>query len=259
MIVTTTEKPDAHTVERAQALAEEWRAAFVPRLRHTIAKLSLMHGDAEVAVVGPKEIKLVTPEAPPFFFHPSMALIRIKRLMAGETDSMVTVSEAAPGDVVLDCTAGFCSDALVFSYAVGRAGEVIALEASPVLHGIVREGLSLYESGLPEVDRAMRAIKTVKTDYESYLRTMADNSVDIVYFDPMFDRPIESSIALAPIRSQAHKEPLTLESVREAVRVARKVVVLKDHRDSGQFAQLGFGLARKSYSSVAYGVIKIEQ
>jgi hypothetical protein len=83
--------------------------------------------------------------------------------------------------------------------------------------------------------------------------------VDIVYFDPMFERPVETSTALAPIRSQAHREPLTLDSVREAVRVARKAVVLKDHRDSGQFAQLGFSLARKSYSSVAYGVIKIEQ
>ncbi|WP_027084812.1 class I SAM-dependent methyltransferase [Cohnella panacarvi] len=258
MIVTTPENPDAQAVERARAIAEEWSAAFVPRLRNTIAKLSRTHGNAEVAVVGPKEIKLVSPDAPPFFFHPSMAMIRIKRLMAGEPDSLIAVSEAASGDVVLDCTAGFGSDALVFSYAVGRAGEVIALEASPVLHGIVREGLSLYESGLPDVDRAMRAIHAVNADYESYLRRMADNSVDIVYFDPMFERPIESSTALAPIRSQAHMEPLTLDSVREAVRVARKAVVLKDHRDSGQFARLGFSLARKSYSSVAYGVIKIE-
>lgn len=259
MIVTTPENPDAQTVERARAIAEEWSAEFVPRRRNTIVKLSRMHGDSEVAVVGPKEIRLVSTEVPPFFFHPSMAMIRIKRLMSGEPDSLIAVSEAVAGDVVLDCTAGFGSDALVFSYAVGSAGQVIALEVSPVLHGIVREGLALYESGVQEVDAAMRAIQTVNADYESYLRTMADNSVDIVYFDPMFERPVETSTALAPIRSQAHKEPLDLDSVREAVRVARKAVVLKDHRDSGQFARLGFSLARKSYSSVAYGVIKIEQ
>lgn len=259
MIVTTTEHPDAHTQERAIALAGQWGAAFVPRLRHTIAKLSRMHGDAEVAVVGPKEIKLVPLEGQPFFFHPSMALVRLKRLISGEPDSLVTVSEAAPGDVVLDCTAGFCSDSLVFSYAVGEAGKVIALEASPVLHDIVRDGLATYETGLPAVDRTMRAIHTFNNDYQTYLRGLADDSVDIVYFDPMFDKPVEASAALAPIRTQARMEPLSLESVREATRVARKIVVLKDHRDSGQFAKLGFSLARKSYSSVAYGVIKIEQ
>ena len=259
MIVTTSEHPDAYTQERAIAIAGEWGVPYVPRLRHTIAKLNRMHGNAEVAVVGPKEIRLVPIEGPPFFYHPSMALVRLKRLFAGESDSLITVSETVPGDIVLDCTAGFCSDALVYSYAVGTEGKVIALEASPVLHGIVREGLATYETGLPEVDLAMRAIQTVKADYEAYLRGLADNSVDIVYFDPMFDRPVEASAGLAPIRTQAHKEPLTLESVREATRVARKIVVLKDHRDSGQFARLGFRLARKSYSSVAYGVIKIEQ
>lgn len=258
MIVTTTERPDADTLGRALALAGEWGAPYAPRERHTIAKLSRSNGNAEVIVVGAKEIKLVPPEGPPFFFHPSMALIRLKRLMAGETDSLVAASGAQPGDTVLDCTAGFCSDALVFSYAVGETGRVIALEASPVLHGIVREGLATYETGLPDVDRAMRAIRAVRSDYESYLGGLADHSVDIVYFDPMFEKPVEASTALAPIRSQAHMAPLTAGSVREAIRVARKTVVLKDHRGSGRFAQLGFALARQSYSSVAYGVIKIE-
>ena len=258
MIVTTTERPDARTRERALALAHEWGAAYVPRLRHTIAKLCRMHGAAEAAVVGPKEIKLVPLEGAPFFFHPSMGLVRLKRVLAGETDSLVAASEAAPGDAVLDCTAGFCSDALVFSHAVGETGKVVALEASPVLHGIVREGLAAYETGLPEVDRAMRAIETVRTDYESYLSRLGDNSFDIVYFDPMFDHPVEASAALSPLRAQARMGPVTPESVQEAVRVARKIVVLKDRRGSGQFARLGFALARKSYSSVAYGVIKIE-
>lgn len=258
MIVTTKERPDADTLERALKLAGEWGAAFVPRERHTIAKLSGAHAGAEVIVVGAKEIKLVPPEGPPFFFHPSMALIRLKRLMAGEPDALVTVSEAAAGDTVLDCTAGFCSDSLVFSYAVGDAGQVVALEASPVLHGIVREGLATYETGLPEVDRAMRRIRTVRSDYESYLAGLADNSFDIVYFDPMFEQPVDASAALAPIRTQAHRAPLTPASVREAIRVARKTVVLKDRRGSGRFAQLGFALARASYSSVAYGVIKLE-
>jgi hypothetical protein len=51
----------------------------------------------------------------------------------------------------------------------------LPFEVSPILHTIVREGLTLYESGVPEVNAAMRAIQTVNADYESYLRLMADN------------------------------------------------------------------------------------
>jgi 16S rRNA (guanine1516-N2)-methyltransferase len=258
VIVTTSEQPDALTIERAMALADEWEARYVPRLQHSISRLSRQNEDADVAVVSQREVRLVAMEGPALFFHPSMALVRLKRLMGGGTDTLITVSDASPGDVVLDCTAGLCADAIVFSYVVGAKGTVVALEASPVLHAIVREGLTTYETGLPEVDRAMRSISTVSSAYEHYLKQQADNSVDIVYFDPMFERPVGESSALEPIRSQARMEPLTIESVQEAIRVARKKVVLKDHRGSGQFAKLGFNPARKSGSSVAYGVIMID-
>ncbi|MFC5531871.1 class I SAM-dependent methyltransferase [Cohnella yongneupensis] len=258
MIVTTSERPDESTVERANSLAEEWQAAYVPRLQQSISRMSRSNGNVDVAIVGPKEVKLVPADGPPLFFHPSMALVRLKRLIGGGRDTLVSVSDAAPGDVVLDCTAGLCADALVYSYAVGRQGKVIALEASPVLHAIVREGLKTYESGIPEVDNAMRAITAIQSDYESYLAQLKDKSVDIVYFDPMFERPVNSSSALAPLRSQARMEPLQIGSVREAIRVARKKIVLKDNRGSGHFAELGFSLARKSGSSVAYGVINSE-
>jgi hypothetical protein len=87
---------------------------------------------------------------------------------------------------------------------------------------------------------------------------LPDRSVDIVYFDPMFRRPVLSSSALRPLRSQAEERPLSEAAVREAVRVARRRVVLKDHRDSGEFERLGFVRRRVSSSKVAYGVIDID-
>jgi 16S rRNA G966 N2-methylase RsmD len=133
------------------------------------------------------------------------------------------------------------------------------MEASTLLHAVVREGLQTYETGLPDVDKAMRSIQTLHGNHEDILQRMENKSADIVFFDPMFERPISTSSNLVPLRSQAHREPLTEIAVKEAIRVARKKVILKDHRDSGQFQRLGFSRVRMSTSAVAYGVIAIGQ
>ncbi|WP_239614348.1 class I SAM-dependent methyltransferase [Cohnella mopanensis] len=258
MIVTTSEQPSADTLNQAVKLASELNADFVPRSNKTIRALYSSWATDEIIVVSPREVRLMLEGQQPFYFHPSMALVRLKRLMTGGNDTLLTVSGATQGDTVLDCTAGLCSDSLVFSYAVGGQGQVIALEASKALHVVVREGLQIYETGIANVDQAMRAIRTVHALHQEYLTAMEDDSVDIVYFDPMFERPVTTSSSMIPLRSQALRESLSGEAVREAFRVARKKVVLKDHRDSGQFERLGFRLARVSASSVAYGVIDIE-
>ncbi|WP_373231538.1 class I SAM-dependent methyltransferase [Cohnella sp.] len=259
MIVTTTERPPAEIALRALHLATELQAPYVPRSNKTIKSLYSEHGADEIVVVSRREVRLLSVNQQPFFFHPSMAIVRLKRLITGGTDTLLTVSDVKAGETVIDCTAGLCSDALVFSFAVGPRGRVIAIEASQVLHVVVREGLQIYETGLPEVDAALRTIETVHGHHEELLREMKDNSADIVYFDPMFEKPISTSSNLLPLRSQAHNEPLTEESVKHAIRIARKKVILKDHRDSGQFQRLGFSRVRVSTSAVAYGVITIDE
>ncbi|BBI33641.1 class I SAM-dependent methyltransferase [Cohnella abietis] len=258
MIVTTSERPQESTVERAIRLAGELQVTYVPRSNKTIRALYTKWATDEIVVVSPTEVRLLQEGQHPFYYHPSMALVRLKRLRDGGNDTLLAVSGATAGDKVLDCTAGLCSDALVFSYAVGKQGTVVALEASDVLHIIVREGLQTYETGLPDIDEAMRAIQVDQGRYEDILSKMDDKSVDIIYFDPMFEKPVTMSSSLIPLRSQAFKEPLTEEAVKDAIRIARKKVVLKDHRDSRQFERLGFRLVRASASSVAYGVIDIE-
>ncbi|RKP56946.1 SAM-dependent methyltransferase [Cohnella endophytica] len=258
MIVTTTERPQESTVEKAVQLAAELQSVYVPRGNKTIRALRVLRNIDEVLIVGPADIRLVQEGQHLFYYHPSMALVRLKRLRDGGNDTLLTVTGASPGNTILDCTAGLCSDSLVFSYAVGREGKVIALEASRVVHAIVREGLLTYETGLADIDAAMRAIQTASGRYQERLPELEDKSADIVYFDPMFEKPVTTSSSLIPLRSQAFREPLDELSVRHAIRVARKKVVLKDHRDSGQFERLGFSPARMSGSAVAYGVINIE-
>lgn len=129
-------------------LADELRASYVPRSNKTIRALYDKWTVDEVVVVSSREVRLLQEGQHPFYFHPSMALVRLKRLRTGGNDTLLSISGVTAGDTVLDCTAGLCSDALVFSYAVGAQGKVIAIEASRVLHAIVREGLQTYETGI---------------------------------------------------------------------------------------------------------------
>jgi hypothetical protein len=192
----------------------------------------------------------------PLFFHPSMAGVRLKRLMRGESDTMLTVAGVRPGDKVLDCTAGMASDAIVFAYAVGPQGRVVALESEPLVHLIASEGLARYPAEFPELDAAMRRVELLRADHLDFLRGLEAGSFDVVYFDPMFRCPVEDSGWLSPLRDAANGEPLRAEAVREAVRVARRCVVLKERSRSREFARLGFTPLDRKGSSTDYGVIR---
>jgi len=256
VIVTTTERPDGATEALARRLADELEAVYVPRGRRTISQLARRHGADRVLVAGGTGLRLLSELGPPLFFHPGMALLRVKRLQKGERDALVDAAGVRPGDRVLDCTAGLGADAIVLSYAAGPEGKVTALEVSPVLYVIVREGLASYTTGDAEIDAAMRRIEIRRADCGDFLASLPDRSFDIVYFDPMFRIPVRTSPGMAPVRPFAEERPLAESAVRHAVRVARRRVVLKDHRDSGEFERLGFAACRRPSSAVAYGVIE---
>ncbi|MBP2118586.1 class I SAM-dependent methyltransferase [Cohnella lubricantis] len=257
--MTTIERPDEETVRYAMRIAEELGCAYAPRRRDTIRGLMRAKPEAAdgVLAAGPEGLKFSQRDEPPLFYHPSMAFIRAKRLREGGYDAMAHAAGAKPGDAVLDCTAGLGSDALVFSVAVGAEGRVTALEASPLLHLIVREGMRTYQTELPDINEAMRRIQHIKAEHLAYLRSLPDKSYDIVYFDPMFTKPVMASASLMPLRTVAEDSALTQEAVMEARRVARRAVMLKDHRDSKEFERLGFIRPRRTANAVAYGVITL--
>jgi 16S rRNA G966 N2-methylase RsmD len=256
MLVTTSYKPTAAAIDRAKRLADELNARYVERGTWSVRKLGLRYRDPNVLLVAEHELQYYGGGEKPLFFHPSLSLIRVKRLMNGQRDALIDIAEAAPGDRVLDCTAGLGADAIVFSYAVGGTGQVTAVESESALYTIVREGLAVYETQLQLFDEAMRRVRLTLGHHLDVLKRLADNSVDIVYFDPMFRQPVEESSAIGPLRQVANHDPLTTEAVAEAVRVARKTVVLKEHRDSGEFERLGFERPARTRTKIAYGVIR---
>ncbi|MCR2802905.1 class I SAM-dependent methyltransferase [Paenibacillus soyae] len=260
MIITTAPGKSDKSWEQARRLGAELGAAVVPRRGLSVRKLLEASGDSRVIIVTDSETRFYEhPDESPLYFHPSMAFIRVKRLRKGESDPLLAVSHCRPGDSVIDCTAGMAADSLVFSYGVGEAGKVTALESEPVLCALVREGLAAYESGLPDVDAAMRRIRLLNENHAEYLAAQPDDSADIVYFDPMFRQPILESAAIGAFRTLANMDALTAEVVEQAKRVARKAVVMKENGKSGEFQRLGFERSRFNTSKIAYGVIDIDR
>lgn len=71
--------------------------------------------------------------------------------------------------------------------------------------------------------------------------------------------PCRARISCSPLRALGNRMPLSKEAVVEALRVGRRRVVLKERRESAEFARLGFKyLSGGRYTRVAYGVIEIK-
>jgi len=86
---------------------------------------------------------------------------------------------------------------------------------------------------------------------------MPDKSMDIVYFDPMFRRGIEESSSVGQLRLFANLDPLSETVMEQAKRIARKRIVLKERKDSGEFERLGFSIVSRENMGVAYGVLEV--
>ncbi|MGG6311028.1 class I SAM-dependent methyltransferase [Paenibacillus macerans] len=258
MLITTGDHETPVAVKRARELAGLAGAPYVPRNRTALPRLAERHGDGDILVVLEQGARLHRTGQEPMAFHPSMAFVRAKRLFKGESDAMLEAAKAAPGDVIIDGTAGLGSDAMVFAIAAGAQGKVLALEDSLPLWALLHEGLGHYVSGLPAFDEAMRRIETLHAHHLDALRAMPDDSADIVYFDPMFRDPIQESSSISPLRAFANPNRLHPDAVKEACRVARKSVVLKEQRGSGEFDRLGFAASVRSHTKIAYGVISLD-
>ena len=255
IVVTTGHKMKPAHIEEATEIAARLRAPYAPRGNTSLDALRAAYGVPAVMVV--KEKLAVATEDGELYFHPGMAHLRLKNLRRGEGDHLAEAVGLAEGMRVLDCTLGMGADAIVESFVVGASGEVVALEANPVVAFLIERGLQTFTGEHPLTEAAMRRIKVVASDHLDYLRTQPDDSFDAVYFDPMFRHPFEESSGIHPLRRLADPRPLSPEAVAEACRVARRRVVLKESSRSLEFDRLGFReTVGGRYSHIRYGVIR---
>ena len=258
-VVTVSHRGDSTSVALAEQAAAKLKLPFVPRGDLSLLKIA---AQCEVRFVLVAKYGLLhiadMVNGTELFFHPNMAHLRLKNLRQGLGDRMAMAMSLARGMSVLDCTLGLGSDAIVAAHIVGETGSVIALEDNPLLALVMAHAFRNFPTDNLPLQAAMRRIKVVCVDHGDFLPKAATDSYDVVYFDPMFRRPLKKSAAMEPLRPLSDDRELSLAVVDEAARVARRCVVLKEGTNSGEFVRLGFRLtAGGKYSKVGYGIIDV--
>ena len=257
LVVTVGHKAKPEHFALAREMAAKLGAPFVERGNTSLDALRERYG-VSCVMVAKEKLVVDTPDGE-LYFHPGMAHLRLKNLRRGERDHLLNAMGIEDGMRVLDCTLGMGADAIVESYGAGTAGEVVALEKNPVVSALIAHGLETAEGEHPTTVEAMRRVRVLCADYLDFLRGQPDDSFDAVYFDPMFRHPFTESAGIHPLRFLADPRPVSEEAIREARRVARRRVVLKESSKSEEFTRLGFTeFEGGKYSNVRYGVMRIE-
>jgi hypothetical protein len=256
MIVTTAGRTNDDMIRQAEQIAKALGSPYVPRIKRSVLQLMESVQD-DCLVVGKNRLELYPHgEEEPFFFHPNSAMFRVKRLLKGERDPFLEASGIGEGMSLLDCTLGLGSDSIVASFAAGASGKVIGVEGNPFLAYIVAGGLTSWNSGLPSMDEAMRRVSVVQGEALAVMERMEGASIDCVYFDPMFEESILESDGIRGLTNFALNETLTKEMMEQALRIARKRIILKDHFRSSRFENFGFKVFTRKSAKFHFGVIE---
>lgn len=257
MFITTSGRTNPSLIMKAKQLSQAWGIPYLERNKRTIQQIqSELPGD--IIVVGKERIEIYFyGNRKPMFFHPNSAMFRIKRIMKGERDPLIDACNLEEGSTFLDCTLGLASDSIVASFIVGNVGKVVGIEKNELIFRLVKEGLLQWKTNMDPIDEAMKRIEVLQGDHLQVLKSLDDNSFDCVYFDPMFEESIDESDGIRSIKAIASRLPLTIEHIKEAKRVARHRVVLKDHYRSERFKVFRFQQLIRKTSKFHYGIIDV--
>jgi len=163
-----------------------------------------------------------------------MAFLRVLRARKGETDPLVAHADLEHGDSVLDATLGLGGDALVAAHATGA--RVVGLEKDPLIAAFTQAALRR----LPKHGRDPgRLVEVIRADHRAWLKDQPARSFDVVLLDPMFRRAGDSGPLFDLLRSHGEHAPLDAETLREAQRVARRGVLVKDAARGEELQRLG--------------------
>lgn len=260
MIVTTSSRENPSDCRIAIQIAEHLNTKFVARERLSFQQLSKKYNASLIVVIKNQLPFLRNMHGEELFFHPGMSGLRILNRSRGLKDNMIMALGLEKGFSLLDCTVGLASDALLAAYEVGEGGIVVGIESMPLIALITRYGLQRLTTSCftkyPELSAAAGKIRIIQQNHQVLLRLLPDNSFDVVYFDPMFRSPKTLSSGIRPLRPFADDHPLDYDSVKEALRIARRRVVIKESAGSSEFDRLNIHyIVGGDYGSIHYGVL----
>ncbi len=247
-VVTTAPSGDP---AEARELAERFGLSAQDRAGRPVRQILADAAGAPVLVLAARRADLY-PGGRSFRASAGMAFLRVLRARKGEVDPLVGAAGLRPGDRVLDATLGLGGDALVAAHATGV--EVVGVEKDAVLAAFTQAGLRrLQKHGRDPA----RLVRVVHADHRAFLRAQPAGAFDVVLLDPMFRRAGEAGPLFELLRAHAEHAPLDAETLREARRVARRGVLVKDAAPGHELLRLGIEpiLTRRS-AAIAFGWIE---
>lgn len=259
MIITTSQKAAESVKSEARRIAQCWSLDYEERGKRPLRDF-FSSGDS-IAVLSGQDLCVHFNEEQQYTFHLSMAQLRLLRLSRGEEDHLISAVQSLYGSesqsiTILDCTLGLGSDSIVMSYACSNA-LIVGVEASFPIWLSTSYGLSHFDHSDEQITRALRRINTIHSDFHDVLASKPDGSIDIIYFDPMFEVPVQESPQFKPLRGHTMESTITDTVIQEAQRVARLGVIIKERPFSNVFKQYPphqwYG---GKYSRIGYGVYK---
>lgn len=261
--VTTIQSADPKLIDKAKSIAEALGTDYYDRRSDSVNHMIEKYG-VDSFVVVQKERLILKDLDETIYWHPGMAIPRIKDVNKGAHSPLVEAADLKKGDSVLDCTLGFGGDALFMASVVGIEGEITGLESDRRIAILSRYGIEAFlekdKKGFGKViDETdfCKAINVWTMDHRAYLKQQADNSYDVVYLDPMFVVTRRSSSDMASLKRYADDTPLNREVLHEATRVARRRVVVKECLGNGilEWQEFDGICGQMKKGKVAYGYI----
>lgn len=248
--VTTAREKDNELKDKGYIVAKDLGIPFIERRNYSLNKV-MLNNKIKYLFVVEKDRLLLKSKDGILFWHKGTSDIKINGINNGNNKVMINALRLENGDSILDCTLGLAGDSIVFASLVGESGKVVGTEINRFIAYLTKRGLKEYKN-------LGANIKVINESYEEFLSKQADNSFDVVYFDPMFKKPNKKSTAINAFREFADHRELTKETLKEALRVCNKRVVIKERQGLNDFEKLGIKkyYGSESHGAIIYGVIE---
>ncbi len=264
-LITTTRKEKALDSIGAEDFKKIYGGLFVERKERSLEGLIAEFNPTSIVVFEEGFPTLYDPNqlSSPLRFHLNIGALRLQKVQNNGNDRFLEVSGIEAGMKVLDGTLGLGTDALLSAWAVGDTGKVVALEGSKAIFSIVDFSLhKIGQGGDDLLAELARRIEVKQIEFSAYSKVQETNTFDIVYLDPMFDKPRGKSIGIQPIRLWAFDQLLTAETAREAFRLCKRRMIIKEAKGSHCWEELSLDipstLTGKRYQSIRYRILDKE-
>lgn len=250
--ITTSAKMSDHSRQHAKDVAILENIPYIERRKKSLSEL---FADYDLLYVWTsKGWQATTSHGDVYHYHPGTAMFRFKRWTNGEMEPFLQATDLRMGNSFVDCTMGFGADTLMASLQVGASGKVVGIEKSPVISFLFRNSQLDIDLGYDLLTEALTRIHFVEQDATEYLQTLPDESVDVIYLDPMFEHTIEESSNFTAHKQFAATDSITRDWIELAISKAKRRVVLKAHYQSTLFEDYSFKRQVRKTSKFHFGI-----